>query len=192
VGARRWHHRRVADPFGALRLYQFLSFETDQSAEARRRWSMAGWAANCRFFPRAAPRARRIEAVAAEPRYDVRARETRIRPGPTASPVSAPARAPAPRARYLMHDSAPRLRSCVAVVLAALPGARETGTPPAPPARAGTRAVRRRQRLSTTSATRESTSTATGVCRPDTVRGGSSGTRSASAVESVHRVTTLE
>jgi hypothetical protein len=39
-----------------------------------------GWAANLDLLRRAAPLARRMETVSFEPRYDVRARDTRIKP----------------------------------------------------------------------------------------------------------------
>jgi len=39
-----------------------------------------GWAANLDFLRKAAPLARRMETVPLDARYDVRARETRIRP----------------------------------------------------------------------------------------------------------------
>jgi glycosyltransferase involved in cell wall biosynthesis len=71
----------VADPFGALRLYR-ISLIRDLIKDAGETPVVHGhgWAANLSILQRAAPRARRIEAVAVEPRYDVRARETRIRP----------------------------------------------------------------------------------------------------------------
>jgi hypothetical protein len=39
-----------------------------------------GWAANLDLLRQTAPLARRLETVALEPRYDVRPRETRVRP----------------------------------------------------------------------------------------------------------------
>jgi len=39
-----------------------------------------GWGANLELLRRAAPLARRMETVSLEPRYDVRERESRIRP----------------------------------------------------------------------------------------------------------------
>jgi hypothetical protein len=39
-----------------------------------------GWAANLDLLRRTAPLARRLETVALDARYDVRARESRIRP----------------------------------------------------------------------------------------------------------------
>lgn len=71
----------VADPFGALRLYRIalirdLIKESGDAPIVRGQ----GWAANLDLLRRAAPLARRLETVPLEPRYDVRARETRIRP----------------------------------------------------------------------------------------------------------------
>jgi glycosyltransferase involved in cell wall biosynthesis len=71
----------VSDPFGALRLYR-ISLIRDLAKDVGDRplASGHGWAANLSLLQRAAPRARRVETVALEPRYDVRARDTRIRP----------------------------------------------------------------------------------------------------------------
>jgi glycosyltransferase involved in cell wall biosynthesis len=71
----------VTDPFGALRLYR-ISLIRDlikESGDAPIVQGL-GWAANMALLKRAVPLARRMETVALEPRYDVRARETRIRP----------------------------------------------------------------------------------------------------------------
>ena len=71
----------VADPFGALRLYR-ITLIRDLVKESGNApiVSGQGWAANLELLRRTVPLARRIETVALEPRYDVRARETRIRP----------------------------------------------------------------------------------------------------------------
>lgn len=71
----------VADPFGALRLYRItlirdLIKESGDAPIARGQ----GWAANLDLLRRALPLARRMETVALDSRYDVRLRETRIRP----------------------------------------------------------------------------------------------------------------
>lgn len=71
----------VTDPFGALRLYRValirdLIKESGDTPIARGH----GWGANLDLLRRAVPLARRIETVALDSRYDVRARETRIRP----------------------------------------------------------------------------------------------------------------
>ena len=71
----------VTDPFASMRLYRIslirdlLKESGDQPvAEGE------GWAANLSLLRRAAAQARRMETVSLDPRYDVRARETRIRP----------------------------------------------------------------------------------------------------------------
>ena len=71
----------VADPFGALRLYR-ISLIRDLLKESGDApiVSGEGWAANLELLRRAAPLARRMETVPLEPRYDVRDRESRIRP----------------------------------------------------------------------------------------------------------------
>ena len=71
----------VTDPFGSLRLYRIslirdLLKETGEAPIVRG----PGWAANLALLRRAAPLARRLETVPLDPRYDVRLRETRIRP----------------------------------------------------------------------------------------------------------------
>ncbi|MEP6494006.1 MAG: glycosyltransferase family 2 protein [bacterium] len=71
----------VVDPFGALRLYR-ISLIRDllkESGDAPIVQS-DGWAANLDLLRRMIPIARRVEAVPLDPRYDVRERETRIRP----------------------------------------------------------------------------------------------------------------
>jgi glycosyltransferase involved in cell wall biosynthesis len=71
----------VTDPFGALRLYR-ISLIRDLIKESGDAPIVTGegWAANLELLRRAAPIARRMETVALEPRYDVRDRESRIRP----------------------------------------------------------------------------------------------------------------
>ncbi len=71
----------VTDPFGALRLYR-ISLIRDLLKEMGDAPIVTGegWAANLELLRRALPFARRVEAVAFDPRYDVRARETRIKP----------------------------------------------------------------------------------------------------------------
>jgi glycosyltransferase involved in cell wall biosynthesis len=73
--------RGVADPFGSLRLYRIslirdLVKDSGDGPVVRGE----GWAANLDLLRRAAPLARRMEAVQLDPRYDVRARDTRIKP----------------------------------------------------------------------------------------------------------------
>lgn len=71
----------VADPFSSLRLIR-ISLIRDLLKDAGDAPIVEGqgWAANLDLLRRAAPLARRMETVSLEPRYDVRARETRIRP----------------------------------------------------------------------------------------------------------------
>lgn len=71
----------VADPFGSMRLYR-ISLIRDLIKETGNAPIVEGhgWAANFELLRRTAPLARRLETVALEPRYDVRARESRVRP----------------------------------------------------------------------------------------------------------------
>lgn len=71
----------VSDPFGTLRLYR-VSVVRDlvKSAGGQPVVRGAGWGANLDLLVRAAADARRVETVAATPRYDLRQRETRIKP----------------------------------------------------------------------------------------------------------------
>ncbi|MFI5230666.1 MAG: glycosyltransferase family 2 protein, partial [Gemmatimonadales bacterium] len=71
----------VADPFGALRLYR-ISLIRDLIKAAGDAPVARGqvWTANLDLLRRAAPLARRVETVAFEPRFDVRPRESRVRP----------------------------------------------------------------------------------------------------------------
>jgi hypothetical protein len=71
----------VVDPFGAMRLYRItlirdLLKESGDAPIVRGE----GWAANLNLLRRAVPLARRMETVSLDARYDVRARESRIRP----------------------------------------------------------------------------------------------------------------
>ena len=71
----------VSDPFSTFRLYRtsvvrdLLKEKADASVVER-----DGWAANVELLLRTAKHARRIETVTLEPRYDLRPRETRVRP----------------------------------------------------------------------------------------------------------------
>jgi len=101
----------VADPFGAMRLYR-ISLIRDLIKESGDAPLVRGdgWAVNLALLRRAMPLARRMETVAFDPRYDVRQRDTRIRPwsdglalfrASRSTPrgnVSAPTPAPAPGA----------------------------------------------------------------------------------------------
>ena len=71
----------VTDPFGSFRLYRIslirdLLKESGDAPIVRGR----GWAANLDLLRRAAPLARRLETVPLDARYDLRPRESRIRP----------------------------------------------------------------------------------------------------------------
>ena len=73
----------VNDPFGTFRLYR-VSLIRDlikQSGDAPLACTGGGgWAANLELLLKATAGARRVETVTIEPRYDVRPRESRIRP----------------------------------------------------------------------------------------------------------------
>ena len=71
----------VRDPFSSLRLYR-VSVLRDLIKERGDAPLVEGegWSANMDLLLRAAPHARRLETVELEPRYDVRARASRIRP----------------------------------------------------------------------------------------------------------------
>lgn len=71
----------VADPFGSFRLFRLsvLRELVKTSGEASL-LAGEGWAANVDLLARTAPLARRVEAVALAPRYDLRPRESRVRP----------------------------------------------------------------------------------------------------------------
>jgi glycosyltransferase involved in cell wall biosynthesis len=71
----------VRDPFATLRLYR-VSVIRDLIKERGDAPLLEGdgWSANVDLLLRAAPHARRVETVELAPRYDVRPRETRVRP----------------------------------------------------------------------------------------------------------------
>ena len=71
----------IRDPFSGYRLYRIsvlrdLLKETGESPIVRG----DGWAANVDLLRRASTHARRVETLSLEPRYDVRARASRVRP----------------------------------------------------------------------------------------------------------------
>ena len=71
----------VSDPFGSFRLYRIsLIRDLLKSSGDDPIVQGQGWAANLGLLRRLAPLARRIETVSLDPRYDVRARDSRIRP----------------------------------------------------------------------------------------------------------------
>ncbi len=71
----------VQDPFGSLRLYRIAVIRDLIKASGDRPIVEAdGWAANVQLLVRAAAFARRIETVSLDARYDLRPRESRVRP----------------------------------------------------------------------------------------------------------------
>ena len=71
----------VADPFGSYRLYRIsvvrdLLKELGDTPVVERQ----GWAANVELLLKTSRIARRVETVSLEPRYDLRPRESRVRP----------------------------------------------------------------------------------------------------------------
>ena len=71
----------VADPYGAYRLYRITVIRDLLKAAGDAPIARgSGWAANLDMLLRAAPLARRLETVALDPRYDLRMRDTRVRP----------------------------------------------------------------------------------------------------------------
>ena len=71
----------VADPFGSFKMYRIsLLRDYFKSAGSTPLVTSDGWAANLEVFMKLAPLARKIEKVAVAPRYDLRLRETRVRP----------------------------------------------------------------------------------------------------------------
>lgn len=71
----------VTDPFGSFRLYRIsvvrdLLKELGDTPVVER----AGWAANVELLRKTARIARRVETVSLEPRYDIRPRESRVKP----------------------------------------------------------------------------------------------------------------
>lgn len=79
----RWSVRTpgVSDPFGSLRLYR-VSVLRDAIKAAGDAPLIAGerWAANVDLLLTTVPHARRVETVTMEPRYDLRPRDSRVRP----------------------------------------------------------------------------------------------------------------
>ncbi|MGI8546022.1 MAG: glycosyltransferase family 2 protein [Gemmatimonadaceae bacterium] len=101
----------VVDPFGAFRLYRIaLLRDYIKAAPGAQLVTGDGWAANLELLVKLRPFARKIERLGVIPCYDLRARETRVRPFADAmslyragrasrtwrvgAPVTAPATAP--------------------------------------------------------------------------------------------------
>ncbi|MBK6305214.1 MAG: glycosyltransferase family 2 protein [Gemmatimonadetes bacterium] len=81
--ALRWSVKasRVKDPFGSLRLYRVSVLRDALRAAGDAPFiSGEGWAANVDLLLATIPHARRTETVTMEPRYDLRPRDTRVRP----------------------------------------------------------------------------------------------------------------
>lgn len=73
--------QNVRDPFGTLRVYR-ISVLRDllKSAGERAVVTSDGWSANVELLVRAGRYARRVESIAFSPRYELRPRESRVRP----------------------------------------------------------------------------------------------------------------
>jgi glycosyltransferase involved in cell wall biosynthesis len=87
--------QNINDPFGTLRLYR-ISVLRDTLKDVPGDESLLrteGWAANVEMLVRAARHARRIESVTFSPRYELRPRETRVRPWRSALSLYRSARA---------------------------------------------------------------------------------------------------
>lgn len=71
----------ITDPFGSFRLYR-VSVLRDalKNASTTPLVSSEGWAANVDLLLSLYPHARRVETIALEPRYDLRPRESRVKP----------------------------------------------------------------------------------------------------------------
>jgi hypothetical protein len=72
----------VGDPFSAFRLYRISVLRDAIKARGPDKplVTQDGWAANAELLLRTAPLARRVETVSLAPRYDLRQRESRVRP----------------------------------------------------------------------------------------------------------------
>lgn len=75
----------VRDPFGSYRLYRIAVLrDLIREGGDRPLVSAEGWAGNVELLLRASHVARRVETVELAPRYDLRPRESRVRPWPDA------------------------------------------------------------------------------------------------------------
>ena len=71
----------VADPFGSFRLFRISVIRDLMKASGDGAVVKgSGWAANVELLLGAAPLARRVETVMLDPRWDIRSRESRVRP----------------------------------------------------------------------------------------------------------------
>jgi hypothetical protein len=96
----------ISDPFGAFRLYR-VSVIRDLIKERGEAPIVhgSGWGANVDLLIGAAKHARRVETVEVAPRYDLRPRESRVRPWSDAMSLFRLGRAA--RARWTVTASAP-------------------------------------------------------------------------------------
>jgi glycosyltransferase involved in cell wall biosynthesis len=73
--------KETSDPFSGFRLYRIsLLRELQKAYNDGPMITTDGWAANVELLVKLLPFARRVERVDAEPRYDLRPRESRVRP----------------------------------------------------------------------------------------------------------------
>ena len=71
----------VQDPFGTLRAYRISALrDLVKHAGDRPVVHSDGWSANVELLVRVSRFARRVESISINPRYELRPRETRIRP----------------------------------------------------------------------------------------------------------------
>ena len=71
----------VSDPFGAFRLYRIALLRDYLKATSNAPFvTTDAWAANLELLVKLTPFARRVDKVAVAPRYDLRVRESRVRP----------------------------------------------------------------------------------------------------------------
>lgn len=75
----------IADPFAAYRLYRIsLIRDLVKAAGDKPMVTTAGWGANAELLLATVPLARRVEKVSLDSRYDLRVRESRVKPVPDA------------------------------------------------------------------------------------------------------------
>jgi glycosyltransferase involved in cell wall biosynthesis len=92
----------INDPFGSFRLYRVSVLRDALKAAGEKQIvSSEGWAANVDLLLSLYPHARRVETIALAPRYDLRPRESRVKPWADALSLfrfgrSARTRVPAP------------------------------------------------------------------------------------------------
>ena len=114
----------IADPFASYRLYRIsLIRDLIKASGDKPIVTSEGWAANVEFLLGAVPLARRVERVSFDSRYDLRVRESRIRPFPDAMAlfrfgrtfkgrrISPPAQASPAEATPARQGSQPRERA---------------------------------------------------------------------------------